>query len=113
MYVPKGTRVSNLAYSTHHNPKIFPHPLFYDPDRWNNPTPEMKAVYRPFSTGPRICIGMHLANVQLLLSIATLYLRYDIAVYPRTTDEDMVAADRGILLPRGENLWVTVKPRKS
>jgi cytochrome P450 len=75
-------------------------------------TPEMKVMYRPFLSGPRNCIGMHLANAQLLLTLCALYQRFEIRVdRKRTTDEMMNLRDMGLLSPVGKQLWVSVKPR--
>jgi cytochrome P450 len=109
--VPAGTLISNLAYSTQLNEEFFPAPLTFDPDRWERPTAQMKAAYRPFSIGPRNCIGIHLAKVQILLTIATLYQRFDITVDPSTTEKDMFAMDRGPLSPQGEKLLVHLHKR--
>ncbi|KAL0087063.1 cytochrome P450 [Phycomyces blakesleeanus] len=50
-------------YGLHMNPKVYPDPYNFDPERW---TPEeeqkrSKAAWLPFSTGPRGCIGMAFA----------------------------------------------------
>lgn len=107
-YVPAGVVVSNLAYSTQRDATVFQDPHEFNPDRWINPTPELKAMSRPFSTGPRNCVGMHLARVQLLLTICALYQRFRIQLDPRMTDAMMVLRDQGLMTPIGKKLWVQV-----
>jgi cytochrome P450 len=111
-FVPAGTIVSNLPYSTHRDPSVFLDPESFSPDRWTNPTPQMKAMYRPFGTGPRNCIGMHLAKMQLLMVTCALYQRFEIRLDPRTTEEMMVLRDQGLMTPMGKQLWVRIKERK-
>ncbi|KAH7070316.1 cytochrome P450 [Paraphoma chrysanthemicola] len=111
-YIPAGTLVSNLAYTTHRDPRVFPHPTEFIPERWENPTKEMKLMYRPFSTGPRNCVGMHLARVQLLLAVCALYQRFDITLDPSTTEELMIMRDQVVMSPSGKKLWINAKPRK-
>ena len=59
--VPGGYRVKAdtncavMVFSMHHNPKIYPDPYKFDPDRWT-PEEEQKRsrfAWLPFSTGPR------------------------------------------------------------
>lgn len=54
---------------------------------------------------------MHLARVQLFLTVAALYQRFDVVLDPSTTDDMMVLRDQGIMTPIGKKLWVRVKPR--
>ncbi|KAH7074364.1 cytochrome P450 [Paraphoma chrysanthemicola] len=99
-YVPKGTRIGNLSYYTHRHPDIFPDPETFNPDRWDNSTPDMQLMLRPFSLGPHNCIGMHIARAQLLLTIAGLYQRYDVIVDGSMTEHMLDVEDRGIMFPR-------------
>lgn len=110
-YVTAGTAVSNLAYSTQRDEEIFPEPLRFMPEGWENPTPEMKLMHCPLSTGSRNCIGLHLARVQLLLTVCALYQRVDIRLDPRMTEEMMAMRDQGVMTVSGTKLWVSATPR--
>lgn len=58
----------------------------------------MKIMNRPFSTGPRNCMAMHLARVQMLLTACALYQRVDIQLdHSCMTDEMMVLRDQGVI----------------
>ena len=68
----------------HHDPRFFPEPLRFDPDRW---TPERKAAlppfaYFPFGGGPRRCIGESFAWMELILIVATIAQRWDLRLVP-------------------------------
>lgn len=57
--IPRGTKVQIPVYSLHHDPKYYPDPERFDPDRF---TEEEKGqrypyTYLPFGDGPRGCIG--------------------------------------------------------
>jgi hypothetical protein len=52
-YVPQGTTVSTQSFSLHRNSEIFTEPLKYQPERWENPTDDMKAAFMPFGGGTR------------------------------------------------------------
>ena len=111
-FIPRGTVVYSQSYSSGRDPEIFPDPLEFNPDRWQNATPAMKVMHRPFLSGPNLCLGMQLARVQLLLAVCSLYQRFDIRVdRSRTTDEMMVMRDMGVMSPSGKKLWIVAEPR--
>ena len=75
--VPKGTNVVVPIYTLHRNPRYFPEPETFDPDRF---LPEREKelpryAYLPFGAGPRICIGNYFAMMEGHLLIATLAQR--------------------------------------
>lgn len=65
---------------------------------------------RPFSTGSRNCVGKHLAQVNLVLTLSRVFQLFNLTVDPITTEEMMKPFDRGALEPRGGKLFVEVTP---
>lgn len=62
------------------DPTLFPEPHVFRPDRWlDNDTLERWHI--GFSKGPRKCIGMNLANLQLSSCLAYLFARYDMQLF--------------------------------
>ncbi|KAI0533870.1 cytochrome P450 [Xylaria digitata] len=72
-YLPGGSTVMTQTWSLHRNPEVFPNPDQYDPSRWENPTKAMKDSLMPFGGGSRICIGMHLAYIELRMGLASFF----------------------------------------
>jgi cytochrome P450 len=69
---------------THRDPRWYPDPLRFDPDRW---LPEAAAArpkfsYFPFGAGPRICIGESFAWMEATLLLATLARRWQPRLAP-------------------------------
>ncbi|KAL4711799.1 hypothetical protein ACJJTC_005968, partial [Scirpophaga incertulas] len=78
----KGLRVHLPLYHIHRHPKYFPEPEKFRPERFspeerNNITSHS---YVPFGGGPRICIGMRFAKMQMLAGLVTILKKYDVAL---------------------------------
>lgn len=62
--IPAGTVVGVQAYSLHRDPRVFPNPERFEPERWLKATTEMKKFLQPWGFGSRKCMGMHLAYLE-------------------------------------------------
>ncbi|GBO37588.1 Cytochrome P450 3A18, partial [Araneus ventricosus] len=70
--IPKGTTVTVPIYAMHRDPEFFPDPEKFDPDRFS---PEERAkrnpyTFMPFGGGPRNCVGMRFALVEVKVCLA-------------------------------------------
>jgi len=82
--VPRGGIVLMSQYVMQRDPRYFPDPLRFDPERWE---PAAKAArpkfsYFPFGGGPRVCIGESFAWMEGILLIATLAQRWRLRLVP-------------------------------
>ena len=101
-HMPEGTTVSTQAYTFHRDPQVFPDPEKFEPERWLDPTKEMIDAFMPFGTGSRICLGIHLAMLELQLGIATFFKECPTArILPSTTDESMEFINYFLIAPKG------------
>jgi cytochrome P450 len=82
--VPKGMIVSMAPHVIHRDPRWYPEPDEFRPERWTREFEKSlpKCAYLPFSTGPRICIGNSFASMEAVLILATLAQRYKLAMVP-------------------------------
>jgi cytochrome P450 len=84
-HLPAKTTVLMSQFVTHRDPRFFPDPLRFDPERF---TPEAKArrtkfAYFPFGAGFRQCIGESFAWMEGILLLATLAQKW-VESCPRT-----------------------------
>jgi cytochrome P450 len=83
-FLPAKTTVLMSQFITHRDPRFFPDPLRFDPERF---TPEAKArrakfTYFPFGAGFRQCIGESFAWMEGVLLLATLGQRWKLRLVP-------------------------------
>ena len=82
--LPAGSICMISQYVTHHDPRWYPEPMRFDPDRWTPEAQEQrpKFAYYPFGSGPRVCIGEGFAWMEGILLIATLAQRWRMRLVP-------------------------------
>lgn len=67
-----------------------------------NPSPEQNRAHVPFSIGARRCIGMHLARMEILFTLATLFRRCKgLRLHRDMTDEMMAQVGEFFIVPKG------------
>ena len=108
---PYALRAGSVAlvspWVTHRDPRLYPDPETFDPERWLDERAAgiPKYAYLPFSAGPRLCIGHRYAMMEAVMVLAYLAPRHRML---------RMAADpprpRGLVTlqpPRGLQLFVT------
>lgn len=79
-FFPEGTVVSVPSYTIHRDPEVWgPDVEEYKPERWLDAETQKQwdMTLNPFSTGPRSCIGRHVALIELQVLIATMFKHFD------------------------------------
>jgi cytochrome P450 len=81
-----GTNVIVSQWVLHHDPRLYPDPERFDPERWRAELAGgrrslPKFAYLPFGAGPRVCVGASLALTESALVLATLmqHFRFSLA----------------------------------
>ncbi|RDL40615.1 Cytochrome P450 [Venustampulla echinocandica] len=103
LVIPAGTPISMSAICMHHNEQIFPDSHSFTPERWSDQPDGGKALERymvSFSKGSRQCIGMGLAKAEIILTIATIFTRYDNMELVDMDFERDVALKHDMFLPQ-------------
>uniref|UniRef100_A0A672GC50 Thromboxane-A synthase n=1 Tax=Salarias fasciatus TaxID=181472 RepID=A0A672GC50_SALFA len=85
-FLPKGATLEIPAAFLHHDPEHWPEPDKFIPERF---TPEAKAsrhpfVYLPFGAGPRNCVGMRLAQLEIRIALMHLFHRFSVVACSET-----------------------------
>jgi cytochrome P450 len=76
-------------YVVHHDPRWYPDPERFDPDRWSEETAQggsaearPKYTYFPFGGGSRMCIGQDFAWMEAMLVLVTVARRWRFRLVP-------------------------------
>jgi len=82
--IPAGANIVMSQWIMHRNPKYFPDPEKFNPDRWLDPAMQKlpRFVYFPFGGGPRQCIGNMFALMETTLLLATMAQRFQLRILP-------------------------------
>ena len=83
--IPAGQRVLYSIAASHLLPHIWREPERFDPDRFAPPREEDKKhpyALVGFGGGPRVCIGLNFATVEIKAMAATILSRYDLTPEP-------------------------------
>ncbi len=82
--IEKGRDVMMSQYATHRDPRWFPQPDQFLPERWTLEFVKQlpKYAYFPFGGGPRLCIGQQFALMEAMLMVATIAQRFDLELVP-------------------------------
>ena len=86
IHIPAGLEVIIPVYFLHHNPEAWPDPEKFDPERFRSPAKDTRHPYQfmPFGTGPRSCIGMRFALMEIKIALAKFLLKYKFVPSPET-----------------------------
>lgn len=104
-----GTTVSSQAYTLHRDPATFPHPDTFSPSRWESPTKDMKDAFFAFGGGSRVCLGIHLARMELRLATAQFFRNFPGASVSRRegmSEADMETKIHFLLSPKGKRCLI-------
>jgi cytochrome P450 len=82
--LPAGSYVHVSQYLMHRDPRYFPDPERFDPDRWlpERECTRPKFSYFPFGGGGRKCVGESFAVMEGVLVLATVAQRYRLRAIP-------------------------------
>jgi cytochrome P450 len=105
--IAQGSWVFISSYVTHRDPRFWPNPEGFDPERFSleEEAKRPKCAFLPFLAGPRKCIGETFAMMEARLILATVVQRVRMDLVPgRRVELDPTVT----LRPKG-GLWMTAR----
>ncbi|KAF5649033.1 phenol 2-monooxygenase [Fusarium sp. NRRL 52700] len=103
-FIPGDNVVSTQAWTLHRDPNVFPDPEVWDPSRWEKGSKTMHDSVMPFGGGSRVCIGKHLARMELRSATARFFHAFPnarVSNIEGMSEEDMELRAYFLLTPKG------------
>ncbi|KAL1987773.1 hypothetical protein VTN96DRAFT_2613 [Rasamsonia emersonii] len=84
-HIPEGTVVGINAWVLHHDPRVYPDPDAFIPERWLESSPEklkeMEQSFFVFGAGSRTCIGKNISLMEMHKIVPQLLREFDIRLH--------------------------------
>jgi len=102
--IPAGAQILIVPYATHRHPDFWKVPEAFHPERFepSQVAGRPRHAYVPFGTGQRMCVGRHLAMLELQLILAMVAQRY----HPRLAPGCFVVPKVGTSLRAKGGMWM-------
>lgn len=110
--IPEGSDIYINFMTMHRHPEFWPQPERFDPERFAPAAAAQRPrhVYQPFGSGPRHCIGKHLALAELQLVTATTVAAFRLEPPP---DAATVGLRPLLLLQPDRPIRLRIQPRST
>jgi cytochrome P450 len=109
--IAAGTNIFIFQWLTQRDPRFFPDPETFDPERWReDPVRSGKIprfAYFPFGGGPRVCVGASFAMIEATLLLATILQKVHLELVPGHPVEPVAS----VTLRPKNGIRVTVRRR--
>ncbi|XP_078377062.1 cytochrome P450 3A24-like [Oculina patagonica] len=109
IHIPAGTEIMIPIYALHHDPDAWEDPEKFDPERFRGPAQDSRHAFQflPFGAGPRNCIGMRFALMEIKITLVRILMKYKFVASPDT--QVPLKLHAGATLSARDGVWVKVK----
>jgi len=109
-----GVRVVIPIYAIHHDPRYYPEPDRFDPERFSDEAKSFRPhfTFLPFGEGPRNCIGMRFGLLQTKVGLTVLLSNYEFSVCEKTKQPLELNPKSFITTAKG-GIWLKISHRSA
>lgn len=110
VHIPAGMEVIIPTYAIHRDPDAWPNPEKFDPDRFRSDTDDCDRhsyQFLPFGAGPRNCIAMRFALMEIKIALVKVLSKYKFVQSPET--QVPLALHTGVMLSPRNGVFLRVE----
>ncbi|XP_001943150.2 cytochrome P450 6k1 isoform X2 [Acyrthosiphon pisum] len=109
--IEKGQKLIIPMFNIHRDPKYYPDPLRFDPERFSMEQKSQRpnGTYIPFGDGPRLCIGKRFAEAEMKLVLSKVLSKFEVQPCEQTEIPLDIRSGSGLLSPKN-GLVLKFKP---
>ncbi|XP_050540333.1 uncharacterized protein LOC126904972 [Daktulosphaira vitifoliae] len=106
-----GTKIIIPVRSIHYNPKYYPNPTEFDPERFSDENIDKvhPNIYMPFGSGPRLCIAKRFAEMEMKLALSEVLINYE--VLPCKKTQIPIKYIIGSFVSAPESIWLKFRSK--
>lgn len=112
LYISKGQNLFIPIFGIHRDPKNYPNPERFDPERFSKENKKNIKPYTfvPFGVGPRSCIGSRLTLLKVKILLFQMIGNFEIVCLDRT-DNPLQLVKTGFFLIPKNGIWLGFQRR--
>ncbi|XP_054274267.1 cytochrome P450 6a2-like [Macrosteles quadrilineatus] len=111
LVIEKGVIVTIPVAGLHLDPQHYPDPETFNPDRFEGNNFKPNPAFLPFGDGPRICIAMRFAVMEVKVSVARIMANFTVTMSPKTHVPLKLDPRSFVPLPKG-GMWLKFEKRQ-
>ncbi|KAL1474776.1 hypothetical protein MTO96_037731 [Rhipicephalus appendiculatus] len=114
MLLRKGVSVMACSHQVHHDPNLWERPDQFDPDRFSS---EQRAsrdplAFQAYGIGPRNCVGMKLAQLEMTLVVAKLVHRFRLQLGSKHENGELKRHTYFFIACPADGVWIRLEKLK-
>ncbi|XP_001945833.2 cytochrome P450 6k1 isoform X3 [Acyrthosiphon pisum] len=100
--IEKGQKLIIPMFSIHRDPKYYPDPLIFDPERFSKEQKSQRpnGIYMPFGDGPRMCMGKRFAELEMKLVLSNVLSKFEVLPCEETEIPLEITDETGVIAPK-------------
>ncbi|XP_050032761.1 cytochrome P450 3A24-like isoform X3 [Dermacentor andersoni] len=107
----EGVSVMACSHQVHHDPNLWERPDEFDPERFSS---EQRAsrdplAFQAFGVGPRNCVGMKLAQLEMALVVAKLVHRFRLHLGSKHVNGELKRHTYSIIACPADGVWIRLE----
>ncbi|CAI2353301.1 unnamed protein product [Caenorhabditis sp. 36 PRJEB53466] len=108
-FIPKGSCVTTMPYTVHRNEENWKNSNEFVPERFLDWNEKSSLKWIPFGVGPRICVGMRFAEMEIKTTVVRMMEKFEMSV--DSEQPEMITECDGIVMKPKDPVFIQLNER--